>query len=470
MTNFIEGNTFVLNIDKDETIKPIVNPTPIVHIKGNGSTLTINTVHPYGVAIGADVYDVSYGRYSIREKCILEKVIIDNVHVIVNETNEAFSLGTYNKQNNIEIECINGGVIECPEVRGISSLQYSAEPPEASTKYYQLPYYALLDTTDEFEYNASQLEALGDAKDMFDKSVTTRLRPAVIKFLVRNMIVPSPGLFDTNISSYYIEMLEAALKFGCRPEDVYNAYQEFKYKNSALFMEYVIKVVMFKHVVPDLDKREDEFKRIQNGELGLLFKLGGKPLPEVTDESAKYLKYLLPLDASDISKENIIKHLNNCGTEEKLTMNGLLLDSIKELYGDISIKLITEDSRLKYYKASNKEKDSHVLIIYDDENKMASSFEVSPFMMSSLVMSGSTKDLQVFYLDTIVRLSKDMGAVKAGTYIANDELDEKDPQLHEALRVYVDDGRASYKYDRPILHYHGAETTGKVIHSTWLRE
>lgn len=103
-------------------------------IKGNGE-LRIRTNETRQPCIGCATYTgMSYGRWSpgIRPNC--NKIVIDGVRVICESLVENFTIGQYGTNYCPVIECINGGSIDCPEVKGERYIEYQAEAPSGSTK------------------------------------------------------------------------------------------------------------------------------------------------------------------------------------------------------------------------------------------------------------------------------------------------------------------------------------------------
>lgn len=68
---------------------------------------------------------LSYGRWSIANYPWLEKLILDNVHVVCDNKTPNFSIGTYGIEDVPEIVLLNGATIECPEVHGTRIMRRS---------------------------------------------------------------------------------------------------------------------------------------------------------------------------------------------------------------------------------------------------------------------------------------------------------------------------------------------------------
>lgn len=85
--------------------------------------------------IGSETHDgMSYGRWSPGYDRV-EKIIIDGVHVVCKSHIPNFAIGNYGVGDKVEIECINGGSIECPEMTGKQIMTSSgAEGLVGSTK------------------------------------------------------------------------------------------------------------------------------------------------------------------------------------------------------------------------------------------------------------------------------------------------------------------------------------------------
>lgn len=103
-------------------------------INGNGE-LIIRTKDYHQPCIGCATYTgMSYGRWSPGVKPNCEKIIIDGVKVVCESLVDNFTIGHYGTNYCPVIECINGGSIECPEVRGKRYIEYQATAPSGSTK------------------------------------------------------------------------------------------------------------------------------------------------------------------------------------------------------------------------------------------------------------------------------------------------------------------------------------------------
>lgn len=116
----------------------------ILRITGSGILILAcaETIQP---CIGVKTFTgMSYGRWSpanYPSKC--EKVIIDGVRVVCKSMTPNFSLGSYNYESYPEIECVNGGSIDCPEIRGKRYLKVEAFPPAGSTKISETAEYVI---------------------------------------------------------------------------------------------------------------------------------------------------------------------------------------------------------------------------------------------------------------------------------------------------------------------------------------
>ena len=139
----------VISIEGSVTVSsrnvPIVTlkDCKILTIKGKGELELINT-ESMQPCIGCETYTgMSYGRWSpgIRPNC--EKIVIDGVNVICKSLVENFSIGQYGTNYCPVIECINGGSINCPEVKGERYIEYQATPPSGSTKISECMKYGL---------------------------------------------------------------------------------------------------------------------------------------------------------------------------------------------------------------------------------------------------------------------------------------------------------------------------------------
>lgn len=420
MKNYLDGNTLYIEVTQDEVIKPIINTAQTVHIHGNGNTLTINTVSPYGVAIGAEVWTVSGGRYSINNKCKLNTLIIDNVNVIVNETNPCFSLGTYNSQNSVEIKCINGGSISCPEARGISYLLYKAEEPEASTKYYQYPKYVLVDSINDVTFCEEQIEVFGKDYEKYSKIYPTSFRPRTLRFLIEHNIIPRPEFFDKDIPSYYLSLLSASLKLGCDPLIVWEVYTRNSYRDSTLWMELMLKPLMYDAVCPDCEQVPGMTDNLNAGYIGELFKLANKAVPIVTEDNVKVYRYLLPVDDYDVS----IEHVRNClamtADSRKSHFEELIDKALQGKFTDsYELSLLGTDGNIYIRSAVELNNKEGRIFVYDKARQKLVMFDYPSVTRPMVKMMGGipvTEELKVS-LETDTPILKILGRDYKGEFI-----------------------------------------------------
>lgn len=90
----------------------------VLTITGSG-TLTLTGGYMQA-CIGTETHTgMSFGRWEPGRDEPLEKIIVDGVRVICKSKVPNFSLGSYGKYENPDIDCINGGSIVCPEVKGM---------------------------------------------------------------------------------------------------------------------------------------------------------------------------------------------------------------------------------------------------------------------------------------------------------------------------------------------------------------
>lgn len=148
-----------LVIDGDTTIVgeiAVMAGAEEIVIVGNG-TLTLKSTEPTQPCIGSKTYTgMSFDRWS-PVPCMCKKIIIDGVRVVCESNTPCFSLGAYNYENYPEVECCNGGSLECPEMTGPRFLKYKAFPPEGSTKISE---YAVYVIGKENLYDEAQLELI----------------------------------------------------------------------------------------------------------------------------------------------------------------------------------------------------------------------------------------------------------------------------------------------------------------------
>lgn len=466
MKNYIENNTLYIEVEGNEESKPIVNTAPIVHIKGNGGTLKIITERIAGVAIGAEVWSCSGGRYQIHEKCKLNKLIVDNVNVKVVPWNNAFSLGTYNSSNDVEIVLLNGATLDCPEMNGRSVMLYDAEPPEASTKYVSSPKYVLLKNDSVADYCSEQREAFGDKFDEWSNILSPYYRPKMIKFLIRNNIKPAPDFFDKNVNLSMHDMIEAAIYMGCNPKDVYASWKQFGRRGS-LYMELILKEMMYKQIYPGYSNDDKEVNsKLNDGYLGVLYTLGKKDLPAVTEENRRMLMYLLPLADSDTS----VEHINDClikGFEQGANGFARVCNlAEKDVGKDVDIVHITTSNGVDVYMASSSDIFKGELYIVDNSTNIISKVKCT-YVMRGMINMARTSGLEVSiqYLETIVVPTENyLGLTANMTYITTDNLEQQEPELYNKLQSAIEDGKAEYKYDKPVLDLLGIKYSGEVAY------
>lgn len=455
MKIYVEDDTMFVEVLQDETIDMIENTAPIVHIKGTGNVLTINALPEFGTAIGNKVRDVSYGRWSIDYVSKLEKVIIDNITVNVNATND-FSLGAYNSDNCIDIECINGGVIDCPETRGNCVLLYNAEPPEASTKYSTRPFYVLLQEGEEPEFTEQQKYVMGDKFDEWKTRITPYNRPSHIKFLMAMDITPESGYWDKPVPSYYHDVVGAALLFGCNKKQIYDAYLETYWRRSSLFMEMIMKHFMWDLICPNYRDDKELERQVNDGMLGLLYAKGGKPLPEITDKDRSVYKWFLPLADTDIS----IEHIREClqkGYEDN-SMYSEICKLAEDLFKDSSetVHLATKGD-LDFYLSTPEKMNDCLIFCVDRANKIISNTICSKFMRANIAMAkANDMNLGISYNEVNV-------THEGKKYIITDNFEEQNPELYQTLQSAVEDGKAKYSYDQPIINILGMTCAGKIV-------
>lgn len=87
-------------------------------IKGSG-TLNIECLDTMQACIGTETHTgMSYGRWEPGRAPSLKKIIVDGVKVNCHSKVLNFSIGSYGEAEVPEIECINGGSLNCPEING----------------------------------------------------------------------------------------------------------------------------------------------------------------------------------------------------------------------------------------------------------------------------------------------------------------------------------------------------------------
>ena len=87
-------------------------------IKGSGM-LTLECSEGMQACIGTETHTgMSYGRWESGRGPSLNKIIVDGVKVDCHSRVLNFSIGSYGESEVPEIECINGGSLNCPEING----------------------------------------------------------------------------------------------------------------------------------------------------------------------------------------------------------------------------------------------------------------------------------------------------------------------------------------------------------------
>ena len=87
-------------------------------IKGSGM-LTLECSEGMQACIGTETHTgMSYGRWEPGRGPSLNKIIVDGVKVDCHSRVLNFSIGSYGESEVPEIECINGGSLNCPEING----------------------------------------------------------------------------------------------------------------------------------------------------------------------------------------------------------------------------------------------------------------------------------------------------------------------------------------------------------------
>lgn len=86
---------------------------------------------------------MSYGRWSPGPKVKCKKIIIDGCTIECLTKVDCFSIGRYGTNESVEIELVNGGSIDCPEIYGERYVEYQAQPPSGSTKISESMQYAI---------------------------------------------------------------------------------------------------------------------------------------------------------------------------------------------------------------------------------------------------------------------------------------------------------------------------------------
>lgn len=115
------GHDAVLNVTGDNSIVATGCPlqaSGTLTIKGSG-TLTLECSEGMQACIGTETHTgMSYGRWEPGREPSLNKIIVDGVKVDCHSRVLNFSLGSYGEPAVPDIECINGGSLNCPEING----------------------------------------------------------------------------------------------------------------------------------------------------------------------------------------------------------------------------------------------------------------------------------------------------------------------------------------------------------------
>lgn len=119
--SYSAGHDAVLNVKGENSIVSTGCPlqaSGVLTIKGSG-TLTLECTEDMQACIGTETHTgMSYGRWEPGRSQTLKKIIVDGVRVVCKSRVPNFSLGSYGESYVPEIECKNGGSIECPEAQG----------------------------------------------------------------------------------------------------------------------------------------------------------------------------------------------------------------------------------------------------------------------------------------------------------------------------------------------------------------
>ena len=155
-------DTCVVKVNGDTTISvssgvPLLALSHRVVIEGYG-TLTLITEEEMQPCIGPKTNTrLSNGRYQTVSDTV-KKIVIDGVKVICKSATQDFTLGAYGSNKVPEIELMNDGSLECPEMHGIRTIVQYPIAPEGSTKLDSLYYYRVFsqDVTDEEKLTDNQ--------------------------------------------------------------------------------------------------------------------------------------------------------------------------------------------------------------------------------------------------------------------------------------------------------------------------
>lgn len=130
------NNTLV--VEGDETLEGV---GPLVElraetciIKGDGGTLKLVSTSRRQPCIGSETHDgMSYGRWS-PVVCKCKKLILQNIHLILESGVPNFTIGAYGYDEYPEVVLEKGATLEAPEAHEPRTLFYCPKAPDGSTK------------------------------------------------------------------------------------------------------------------------------------------------------------------------------------------------------------------------------------------------------------------------------------------------------------------------------------------------
>ena len=457
-TERIDGNKHYIEISSGYRLPSIYNKQPILHIKGVGQTIKICPTGNKDMAIGGIYEELQDGSWVIRATSYLEELILDNIKIIVETENEAFSLGIYNKQNNVKITLLNNGYIECPEAKGKSYLLYEAEPKVKSIGYQGDAKYVL--SKDGICFSDEQLDII-DNDDELKNKITYYTSPEMIKFIKETGITPAINFYDENIRSYYTEMLKAALELGVDPTALWTCYKSTEPYHHFEMMRKNVRELIYDFLYPNWRDNKQLVKCVQDGQLFKLFDLAGLEKPLVTDDTLWKYKYIIPPCNLTDSVEHVRDVLRFGIDKDKEQAVNLFITKKFKFNDKLSTtKVKSNNTRFKIWECSKMCKG---LLVYDTKEQL-SLFTNTPLPFNTIMSlhDDDIADVNIKYSTCEYKVRDKYKTLKKGVYsIDNPSKYSKDTldKLEDAVKC----GIASKKLYNPVLYYKGQEFYLEVL-------
>lgn len=448
-TERVEGNVHYVELLGTPKTSSIYNKQPIVHIIGEGQEVAL-IPDEKGIAIGScwkPLYDGGWALFGISE---LKELRLENIHITV-ITNKEFSLGDYNKQNDVKITVIGEGSIKCPEARWHSMLLYPAEPKFGGAGYMGEPKYILSSVEGAYQFCQEQEDIINGDRELMSR-INYHTTPAMIQFIKETDIVPSAGFYDENIPTPLIEMMKAALSFGVSQKVVWEIYQKISpYRHLPMFRKY-IREAMYDLIYPDW-REPNILTELNQGKLFKLFDLANKPKPKVDKENMWIYKYLIPPIGLEDTLENLQDALRFGIDADRAHALQLFVDKKFKYRDKVSMKeLKSPDQRYKIWECG---KMANGVLIYDTQEKLSMYCNTMfPFTQIMKMHNNEVMSECIVYHTTQYDLKEAYQGLKAGTYVF-DRYATMTPKTLSKLEDAVSKGIAvKYKKD-PVLEYCG---------------